>query len=113
MHEDDAPGVTTQTQRIIAGDTWLAGYLPMVFASPQYQQGRTAVIITWDEGNGSRNVVPFIVASPYTPAGYTTTAYLDHYSTLKGIEEMLGLSPLLGHAADPTTDSIRNYFGLR
>lgn len=112
MHEDDAPGATTQTQRIIAGDQWLAGYLPAVFATPEYLGGETVVIITWDEGNAKRNVVPFIVMSPYTPAGYTTSIALNHYSTLKGIQQMLGLTPLLGHAGDPSTVSIRDYFGL-
>jgi phosphatidylinositol-3-phosphatase len=111
MHEDDAPGTTTQAQRIKAGDDWAAGYLPKVFASSQYQAGRTAVIITWDEATAKRNDVPFIVATPYTQPGYTTAAHMTHFSTLKGIEEMLGL-PLLGHAGDSGVASIRDYFGL-
>jgi len=111
MHEDDAPGTTTHAQRIKAGDDWAAGYLPKVFASPEYQAGRTAVIITWDEGTAKRNDVPFIVASPYTPPGYTTNVFMTHYSTLKGMEQMLGL-PLLGHAGDAGVASIRDYFGL-
>ncbi len=111
MHEDDAPGKTTQAQRIQAGDSWAASYLPKVFATPEYQAGNTVVIITWDEGNTRHPDVPFIVASPYTPVGYTTNAPLDHYSTLRGMQEMLGL-PLLGHAADPGTVSLRGYFGL-
>jgi phosphatidylinositol-3-phosphatase len=111
MHEDDAPGTTSQTQRIKAGDSWAAGYLPKVFASPQYQAGRTVLIITWDEGTSKRTDVPFIVVSPYTHPGYTTAAHLTHYSTLKGMEQMLGL-PLLGHAGDAGVASIRDYFGL-
>jgi hypothetical protein len=111
MHEDDAPGTTTHAQRITAGDNWAAGYLPMVFSSPEYRAGSTVVIITWDEGTAKRNDVPFIVASPYTPPGYTTGVHMTHYSTLKGMEQMLGL-PLLGHAADAGLPSIRDYFGL-
>lgn len=112
MHEDDAPGVTTQTERVRAGDAWAADYLPKVFASPQYREGRTVVIVTFDEGSARRTDVPFVVASPSTPVGYTTNVRMDHYSTLKGMEEMLGLG-LLGHAADPGTLSIRDYYGLR
>jgi len=112
MHEDDAPGTTTQTQRIQAGDSWAAEYLPKVFASPQYEAGRTVVIVTFDEGSSKRTDVPFIVASPYTPVGYTTNVRMDHYATLKGMEQMLGLD-LLGHAADPETLSIRDYYGLK
>ena len=111
MHKPCSTCTSTQAQRIRAGDKWASEYLPKVFATPEYQAGKTVVIITWDEGNKRHSQVPFIVASAYTPAGYVTNAHLDHYSTLKGMEEMLGL-PLLGHAADSGTVSIRNYFGL-
>jgi len=111
MHKPDSGSSVSQAQRIRNGDTWAAQYLPKVFATPEYQAGRTVVIITWDEGNTSHQVVPFIVASAYTPAGYSTNAALDHFSTLKGMEQMLGL-PLLGHAGDAGTASIRDYFGL-
>ncbi len=111
MHKPDSTSKSTQAQRTRAGDTWASHYLPQVFATPEYQAGKTVVIITWDEGNASHDQVPFIVASAYTPVGYSTDVSLDHYSTLKGMEEMLGLAPL-GHAADPGTRSIRDYFGL-
>ncbi len=111
MHKPTSTSKTTQAQRIQNGDTWAAAYLPKVFDTPEYRAGRTVVIITWDEGTSRHDVVPFIVASAYTPAGYTTAAPLDHYATLKGMQQMLGLA-LLGHAADPGTASIRDYFGL-
>ena len=111
MHKPDATSKSTQAERIRAGDTWASQYLPKVFATPEYQAGRTVLIITWDEGNATHSQVPFIVVSPYTPAGYSTNASLDHFSTLKGMEEMLGLAPL-GHAGDPGTVSLRNFFGL-
>ena len=68
------------------------------------------LIIGFDEGNAKTFNIPFIVVSPYTPVGYTTNVRLDHYSTLRGVQEMLGL-PFLGNAATSTT-SIRNFFGL-
>ena len=37
---------------------------------------------------------------------------MDHYATLKGMEQMLGLG-LLGHAADAGTPSIRDFYGLK
>jgi hypothetical protein len=111
MHKPDATSKSTQAERTRSGDTWASEYLPKVFATPEYQAGKTVLIITWDEGNKRHDQVPFIVVSPYTPAGYSTDAALNHYSTLKGMEEMLGLPPL-GHAADPGTVSLRNYFGL-
>jgi len=58
--------------------------------------------------------VPFIVISPSTKPGSVSTVAYDHYSTLKGIEQMLGVTPLLGHAGDPGVTSIANdpAFGL-
>lgn len=112
MHEDNAAGTTTQIQRTQFGDLWASQYLPKVFDSQEYRDGRTVVIITWDEGTAKRSDIPFIVISPYTPVGYRTAQYFDHYSTLKGMQQMLGLSPLLGHAADPGVVSISTKFGL-
>jgi len=100
-----------QTQRMQAGDAWAAGCLPKVFASPQYQAGRTVFIMTFDEGSAKRTDVPFIVVSPYTPVGYTTNLRMDDYATLKGMEQMLGLG-LLGQTADAGTPSIRDFYGL-
>ena len=95
-----------------AGDAWAAGCLPKVFASPQYQAGRTVFIMTFDEGSAKRTDVPFIVVSPYTPVGYTTNLRMDDYATLKGMEQRLGLG-LLGQTADAGTPSIRDFYGLK
>jgi hypothetical protein len=105
---------TTIGQRIQNGDNWAKSYLPALISSPQYQAGHTAIIITWDEGNATDFVVPFIVITPYTEIGGVSSTAYDHYSTLKGIEQMLGVGPLLGHAADPGKSSIRDdtVFGL-
>ena len=37
----------------------------------------------------------------------------DHYSTLKGIEQMLGLTTLLGHAGDAGKQLDQERFSLR
>jgi phosphatidylinositol-3-phosphatase len=107
------PG-TTISQRIQNGDNWAKTYLPALISSPQYQAGRTAIIITWDEGNGSDFTVPLIVITPYTTVGGVSSTVYDHYSTLKGVEQMLGVTPLLGHAGDAGKSSIRDdsAFGL-
>lgn len=99
---------TTIAQRIQNGDNWAKTYLPALIGSSQYQAGRTAIIITWDEGNGSDFTVPFIVVTPYTKAGGVSSVAYDHYSTLKGIQQMLGVTPLLGHATDAGKSSIRD-----
>jgi phosphatidylinositol-3-phosphatase len=99
---------STISQRIQNGDNWARTYLPALIASPQYQAGHTAIILTWDEGNATDFTVPFIVITPYTKVGGVSSTAYDHYSALKGIEQMLGVTPLLGHAADAGKTSIRD-----
>lgn len=101
---------TTTAAEVKSGDDWLAGEMPLIFASPEYTGGSTAVFLTWDEGTIRSDHIPTLVLSPYTAAAQSTTAF-THYSMLKTTEEMLGL-PLLGHAADPGTTSMASDFGL-
>lgn len=104
---------TTLSQKVKAGDTWSAAYLPKVFASPEYQAGRTVVILTWDEGTKRDFRVPFVVISPYVTAGTKVGTRYDHYSLLKTTENMLGITTYLGHAADSGTADFRADFGLK
>jgi phospholipase C len=93
---------------VSAGDNWLATWIPQILAGPDYQAGRLAVFITWDEGNLTTNHIPLVVVSPTTSHVSSTTAY-NHASLLRAFEEMLGL-PLLGDAA--TAATLRGEFGL-
>ena len=107
----------SQANRIQTGDAWLQTLLPKIFASPDYQNGSTMVILTWDEGNesGSTGIdcttvanidsagchVATITMSAYvTPGTQDGKAYSD-YSVLAAIENMWGL-PLLGRAQTAT-----------
>ncbi len=95
---------------VASGDRWLAGFVPKVLASPQYQGGDTVLVITWDERDvGAGNpVAPIVVAPSVAPGTRSATPY-THYSLLRTTEELLGL-PLLGAAA--TATSMRPGFGL-
>jgi hypothetical protein len=109
------PG-TTISQRIKNGDNWAKVFIPQLLSSAAYQSGNTAIIITWDEGNNSTFTVPLIVITPYTKAGGVSSVSYNHYSVLKGIQQMVGAAtPLLGHAADSSVSSIRDdaLFGLK
>lgn len=92
--------------RVQDGDNWLAGYLPQLLSSPSYQDGNSAILITWDEGDDTTTGVPLIVISPYTTVSGVSDVAYTHYSTLKGIQRMLGQRRLLGHAADIGRSSI-------
>jgi Phosphoesterase family len=87
------------------GDDWMRQWLPVVVASPEYRQGRTAVFLVWDEPTP----MPFVAIAPSVPAGVVASTPASHYALLRTTEELLGL-PLLEHAA--TAPSLRSAFRL-
>jgi hypothetical protein len=96
------------THLVSDGDKWLAKWMPMIIASPDFQQDRLVVIITWDEGSSSSNHIPTLVLSNSTHGVQSNTAY-THCSTLRSTEEVLHL-PYLGCAA--TATSFNQDFGF-
>ena len=116
MHwQSGCPG--SDATRVQSGDTWLSRLLPSIFASSDYQAGRTLVLITWDEGNETAKAgidctaqadidasgchVGVIAASAYITPGTRDATRYTPYSTLAAIETMEGLS-LLGRAQTAT-----------
>jgi hypothetical protein len=97
---------------IATGDKWLSQVLPAIFAGPNYRNGDTLVILTFDEGSGSDNRVATWVMSPYTTPETRSNTAFTHYSLLKTTEQALGITTLLGGAGDPGTASMRADFGL-
>jgi phospholipase C len=83
---------------VATGDRWLARWIPMIVASPTYRHGHTAILLTFDEGTGSKNVVPLVVVSRYTPAHALRHRPLSHFSLLRATEHMLGIRRYLGKA---------------
>jgi hypothetical protein len=103
-------GNDTATQ-LHNGDTWLAQWMPKILDSPEYRAGNTAVFLTWDEDDYSgANQIATLVVSPSTPAGAKSATRFDHYSMLRTTEELLGLPPTLGAAANAS--SMRGDFRL-
>lgn len=93
------------------GDTWLSSFLPKVFSSAEYQAGRTAVFLTWDEDDSSMsNQIPTLVIAPSVVPGTSSTTTFNHYSMLRTTEELLGLGSFIGNAA--TATSMRSAFNL-
>jgi hypothetical protein len=110
MHRTDV--TPTLPERIKAGDDWTSQIMPVLLASDEYQAGKTAIFLTWDEANNKTTRIPFVVISPYTAPGTASTTTFTHYSLLKATEEMLGISDFLAHAGDAGTVSVRSDFGL-
>lgn len=98
MHDSCTPSYNAIQQ----GDRWLAQQIPLILASQSYQQGGV-IFITWDEGEGGDGPIGMIVLSPYAKGrGYSNALHYTHSSTLRTIEELFGVTPLLGDAANAT-----------
>ena len=92
-------------------------------AGPDWQAGRLAIFIVWDEGKGAAPPggsdcttstlkacrIPLVVLSPGTTGVVDNTPYTT-YSILRTTQELLGL-PLIGKAA--TATSMAAGFGLQ
>jgi phosphatidylinositol-3-phosphatase len=95
MHDTCAP----LNDAVKQGDTWLAQKLPPILNSQSYKNGGI-VFITWDEGKGGDGPIGMIVLSPDAKGGgYANIIHYTHSSTLRTLEEIFGVSPLLGDAA--------------
>jgi hypothetical protein len=98
MHDTCAPFYDAVKQ----GDAWLQQNLPTILNSQAYQNGGV-VFITWDEGEGGDGPIGMIVLSHDAKGGgYSNTIHYTHSSTLRTIEEIFGVMPLLGDAANAT-----------
>jgi hypothetical protein len=82
-------------------DAWLARELPGIMASPAFQSGGV-IFITWDEPAAGDAPIGMIVVSPLAKQGYASPVACSHASTLRTIEEILGVTPLLRRAATAT-----------
>jgi hypothetical protein len=99
MHDSCSPTNDGMKQ----GDTWLSHEVPTILNSQAYKNGG-ALFITWDEGeNGSDGPIGMMVLSPYAKGnGYNNSIHYTHSSTLKTIQEIFHVTPLLGDAANAT-----------
>ena len=86
---------------IATGDGWLAREIPKIMVSKAYREGG-AIFVTWDESAGNNVPIGFIALSPLAKAGYTSQVSYTHSSTLRSLEEIFGVTPLLGDAANAT-----------
>jgi hypothetical protein len=98
MHDSCAP----TNDAIKQGDMWLQSNLPAILGSQASKNGG-AVFITWDEGEGSDGPIGMIVLSPAARGhGYHNAIAYTHSSTLRTLEEIYGVRPLLGDAQNAT-----------
>ena len=117
-HEGISPCNTTEpADNTLRSDNWLKKNIPLIMESQAYQDGG-AIFIIWDEGedNGafSDGPIGFFLISTLAKGGgkveYSNSIHYDHSSTLKTFEEIFGVKPLLGAAADAKTLDLSDFF---
>lgn len=81
---------------IAVGDSWLSTEVPRIMASSAYQHA--VVFITFDESAHGDSPIAMIALSPYARVGYANAVPYTHSSTLRTIQEIFGVTPLLGDA---------------
>ncbi len=91
-------------------DAWLARELPLLMASQAFQSGGV-IFITWDEPESGDEPIGLIAVSPLARAGLASQVPYSHASTLRTVQEILGVTPLLRAAANaaPLTDLFSRY----
>ena len=97
--DDDHDTCGPQNDSIQQADDWLAAEIPNVVGSRAYQRGGV-VIITWDEGVLSDGPIGLIVLSRRAKPGYSNSIHYTHSSTLRSVQDILGVSPYLGDAVN-------------
>ncbi len=94
---------------LLTADNWLKGWLTLIYASPDWQSGHLAVIITADEdAHNQGNMVLTTVIHPSETARVVTTP-LTHYS-LSGFLAQVGHASCIGSGCQ--APSFATAFGL-
>jgi hypothetical protein len=81
--------------------------VPLILHSQAYKKGG-ALFIAWDEGSdsgdGSKDgpIGLLVLSSVAKGHGYANSIHYTHSSTLRTLEEIFGVKPLLGGAAHAT-----------
>jgi hypothetical protein len=117
-HEGVSPcDATEPADNTLRGDTWLKQNLPVILQSDAYKDNG-AIFVVWDEAEDSGafkdGPIGMFVLSPLAKGGgresFSNSIHYDHSSTLKTIQEIFGVRPLLGAAADPATVDLSDLF---
>jgi hypothetical protein len=114
IHPCDSNEPSDNTLR---GDTWLQQNVPLITNSAEYKAGG-ALFIIWDEaedsGAYSDGPIGVFLLSPFAKGSgkseYSNSIYYTHSSTLKTVEEIFGVTPLLGGAGDASTVDLSDFF---
>lgn len=98
MHDSCSP----VNNPIKQGDNWLSQNIPTILNSAAYKNGG-AIFITWDEAASGDGPLGMIVLSPFAKGkGFSNSVHYTHGSTLRTLQEIFGVTPLIRDAANET-----------
>jgi phosphatidylinositol-3-phosphatase len=108
-------GCSDENGLISAGDTYVGSTVSAIMSSKAWQEGRNAIVITWDEDDfsdqgepgtgccgadpGGGHVVTVVITNKTNKYPITDNTPYNHYSLLLSIEDAFGL-PCLANACD-------------
>ncbi len=86
---------------LTTSDNFLKAFLPTVFASPNYQDGSTLLIVSFDEGstntNGGGHIYTMVARAGMTHQ--VSSTFHNHYGVTRTVENLFGL-PCLANACN-------------
>ena len=79
---------------LATADAWLKSWVQVITAGPDYRAGRLALVVTFDEteGSGTGSILTVVVAPGVR--GRTVTTALSHLSWSRWMAELVGAAPL-------------------
>jgi len=94
---------STGSSKVKQCDTWLANGVPRSQGSRGYEHGG-AIRIVWYEAatHGVDNPIGLILVPPLAKRGYSNAVAYSHASTVRTVQEIFGVTPLLRKAATAT-----------
>lgn len=99
MHNDTGCQTSDELKN---GDNWLAANVPSILNSQAYKNGGVLFIAT-EEGEGNDGPIMLLALSPFAKGhGYNNAIHYTHSALLRTVEEIFGVSPFLGDAANTT-----------
>lgn len=112
-NEDVCPcDATEPAGNTLRSDTWLKQNMPLILESDEYKQGG-ALFIIWDEAEDdgmAQLVCSYFRLLPKGAGKGRTAIPFTIALTLKTLQEIFGVEPLLGSAADSATRDLGDLF---
>ena len=98
---------------IARGDITVHRLVNSIKASPAWKDGKSAIVLLWDENDYSNapnpNQVLFVVDTNYGVHGVQSNTFYTHFAFLKTVEAGFGL-PCLNHACDSNEKVMTDLF---